>query len=306
MQTLPKLRIGLALGSGGARGWSHIGALRALNKLGIEPDVICGTSIGALVGGCYLTGHLDALEDWARSLTLFRMLRYVNFRIVRNGFIAGQRLFTEMERHIGDARIEELPVPFATASTDLNSGHEIWFTEGPVAPAIRASFSLPAFFDPAWIEHRWMIDGAMVNPVPISVCHALGAQIVIGINLNPSPPLRARPPGTGEIKAPFSALPAWTGTILRGGAKDRNGNDEPETPNLFNVMSSTLDIVQDRVTRSRMAAEPPDVHLLPKVAHIGILDFHMAADCIEAGETAVYQAEDELREAAKAAEEIVP
>lgn len=311
MSVLPKLRIGLALGSGGARGWAHIGVLRALDNLGIKPDVLCGTSMGALVGGLYLTGHLKDLEEWARRLTKLRMVRYLNFRMGRNGFIAGHRLFNEMEEAIGDTTFAELKTPFATVATDLNSGHEIWFTDGPLAPALRASFSLPAFFDPVWIENRWVIDGAMVNPIPISVCHALGAQIVIGINLNISPPLKNFIPQTRipEISA-FSALPAWTGTILRGGAKSKAAQTEvpgrdPDTPGLFGVMASTLNIVQDRVTRARMAADPPDVHILPKVGHIGILDFHTASECIDAGEAAVYQAEEELREAVTAAEAIV-
>lgn len=310
MSALPKLRIGLALGSGGARGWAHIGVLRALTNLGIRPDVLCGTSMGALVGGIYLTGRLDELEAWARRLTMLRMVRYLNIRIVRNGFIAGHRLFNEMEEAIGDQRFEDLPTPFATIATDLNSGHEVWFTQGELAPAIRASFSLPAFFDPVWIDNRWVIDGAMVNPVPISVCHALGAQVTIGINLNVSPPLKnlIRRTAAPEISG-FSPLPAWAGTILRGGAKGKDSESEgkgrhPNTPNMFGVMASTLNIVQDRVTRARMAADPPDVHILPKVGHIGILDFHTAAECIDAGEAAVYQAEEELRAAVRAAEAI--
>lgn len=312
MQALPKLRLGLALGSGGARGWAHIGALRALSKLGIKPDVICGTSMGALVGAYYLTDHLEELEDWAKRLTLLRMVRFLNFRIVRNGFIAGHRLFGEMDRTIGDLRFEDMPVPFAVIGTDLHSGHEIWFTHGPLVPAVRASFSLPAFFDPVWIENRWVIDGAMVNPVPVSVCHALGAQVVIGINLNVSPPLRSSGPrAAGANDAAFSALPAWTGTILRGGnTKNLETRDsairDPDAPSLFGVLSSTLNIVQDRVTRARMAADPPDVQILPKVGHIGILDFHTAAECIAAGETAIYQAEKELRDVMSVAEAFAP
>ena len=300
------------MGSGGARGWAHIGALRALSKLGIKPDVICGTSMGALVAAYYLTDHLEELEDWAKKLTLLRMVRYLNFRIVRNGFIAGHRLFGEMDRSIGELNFEDLPIPFAAIGTDLHSGHEIWFTHGPVVPAVRASFSLPAFFDPVWIENRWVIDGAMVNPVPVSVCHALGAQIVIGINLNVSPPIKScTPKAAGANDAAFAALPAWTGTILRGGnrvnlAERDAAVRDPDAPSLFGVLSSTLNIVQDRVTRARMAADPPDVQILPKVGHIGILDFHTAAECIEAGETAIYQAEKEIREIVSVAEAFVP
>lgn len=312
MQALPKLRLGLALGSGGARGWAHIGALRALSKMGIHPDVICGTSMGALVGAYYLTGHLDGLERWARKLTLLRMVRYLNFRIVRSGFVAGHRLFAELDHSIGTTTFDQLRVPFAVVGTDLKSGHEIWFTEGPLIPAVRASFSLPAFFDPVWIEHRWVVDGALVNPVPVSVCHAMGAQAVIGINLNVSPPIKGNGSRTADpSETAFSPLPAWTGTILRGGSRRHAVSRDslvrdPETPNLFAVLSSTLNIVQDRVTRARMAADPPDVHILPKVGHVGILDFHMAAECIGAGEAAVFQAEREIRDLVKAAVTLAP
>lgn len=306
MPALRKLRLGLALGSGGARGWAHIGALRALSKLGIEPDVICGTSMGALVGAYHLTGRLEELEIWAKRLTMLRMVRYLNFRIVRNGFIAGHRLFSEMDETLGASEFKDLPIPFATVATDLNSGHEIWFTDGPIVPAVRASFSLPAFFDPVWVDNRWVVDGALVNPVPVSVCHALGAQVVIGINLNVSPPLMSHGPKTaGANKGGFSALPAWTGTILNGGARgDLSDRDEavrdPDAPSLFGVLSSTLNIVQDRVTRARMAADPPDLNILPKVGHIGMLDFHTAEECIDAGEAAIHQAADELWEVVSA------
>lgn len=312
MTSRQKSAIGLALGSGAARGWAHIGVLRALSDLGVRPDVICGTSIGALAGGFYLSGHLAALEDWAKQLTKLRMFRYMDVGIRRNGLLSGHRLFSEMERFLQDDRIEDLPVPFATVATDLYTGHEVWLTEGRLVDAIRASFSLPGVFEPVAIDGRWVVDGAVVNPVPISVCHALGAEVIIAINLNtPSPGKNGRNGKHGKTgngshkKAPssFQAVPRWASTVLRRNgctpdAKDESANEPVEdAPSLVNVLASTLNIVQDRVTRSRLAAEPPDVNIVPKVGHIGLLDFDRAQEAIEAGAAAVYQAQAEIRDA---------
>ena len=308
------MRVGLALGSGAARGWAHIGALRALSDLDIHPDVICGTSMGGLVGGFHLAGHLTELEDWARALTKLRMVRYLDFGIARNGLIAGNRLFAEMERYLQDMTIESLPVPFAGVVTDLYTGHEIWLSKGRLVDAIRASFSLPGLFEPVKIEDRWVVDGAIVNPVPVSVCHALGAQIVIAINLN-TPVHRKSVAFNGPRAGSggFEPMPRWPSVILRrakafaengdsgnGSKKNgdkKNGDRPPDAPGLLTVMASTFNVVQDRVTRSRLAAEPPDVNIIPKVGDIGLLDFHRAKEAIEAGRTAIYQAEADIREA---------
>ena len=298
-----KIRVGLALGSGAARGWAHIGALRALDDLGIVPDVVCGTSIGALVGGFHVSDFFDELETWARNLSKLRMVRYLDFRVASNGMIAGNKLFAEMERQIGDMRIEDLPRPFAVVATDLYTGHEVWYAEGEMVPAIRASFSLPGLFEPVRVDDRWVIDGALVNPVPVSVCHALGAQIVIAVNLN-TPPNRSgkgmpEPPGAGRL----NPMPGWPNALLRKGAARLTGRDgeeaakEADSPSLVGVLASTLNLVQDRVTRSRLAADPPDVNIVPKIGHVGLLDFHMAAEGIEAGAAAVYQAESDIRDA---------
>ena len=334
MRGIPKLRIGLALGSGAARGWAHIGALRALDSLGIRPDIICGTSIGALVGGFYLAGDLDELESWSRRLTKLRMIRFLDFRVNGSGMIAGNRLFAEMERRLGDVDIADLGKPFATVATDLYTGHEVWLSKGSLAAAIRASFSLPGIFEPIRIDNRWVVDGALINPVPVSVCHALGADAVIAINLNSNPlkgaraQLDIREAKAGEIR------PAWSNVLLRGAtgryksvrsgskAKDgksgksgksgkvrKKGGDPDERiesrPSMMGVLTSTLNLVQDRVTRGRLAADPPDVCITPKVGHIGLLDFHTAADSIEAGANAVYQAEADIREALAVLEEVV-
>ncbi len=305
MRDRSKIRVGLALGSGAARGWAHIGVLQALGELGVKPDVICGTSIGALVGGFHLTGQLETLEHWTRRLNKLKLVRYLDVRLTGSGVIAGNRLFRELERTLSESEIESLPVPFAIVATDLHTGQETWLTEGPLAPAIRASFSLPGLFEPVRIDDRWLVDGALVNPVPVSVCHALGARIVIAVNLNATPMrLGGRSPIGGAEAGRHDPGASLIGGMLRPrglqfltGKMKKNADPEPEAPGLVSVLASTLNLVQDRVTRSRLAADPPDIHIVPKVGHIGLLDFHAASECIEAGAAAVYHVEAEIHEA---------
>ena len=299
-----KYRLGLALGSGAARGWAHIGALRALDDLGVRPDVVCGTSMGALVGGFYLSGHLAALEEWARSLTRLKVLRFMDISLNGSGLVRGKRLLSEMERVLGDLQVDELDRPFATVVTDLATGHETWLTEGRLIDAIRASFSLPAFFEPVMVQDRWVIDGALVNPVPVSVCHALGAQVVIAINLNVTTPTRkGRAPAPANGAHGMGVSAGLLETVLRGGRSGMPGSETGQNgngngmPSRIGVMAATLNIVQDRVTRSRLAADPPDVNIVPRVSNIGLLDLHTAADAIDAGKAAVYESESVIRDA---------
>ena len=195
----PRPRLGLALGSGAARGWAHIGVLRALEQAGIVPDIICGTSIGALVGGIHLAGHLDPLETWACELSRMRLVRLLDPRLSGGGLIGGDRLMGLIHANIGDIRIEDLAVSFAAVATDLGTGHEMWFQDGPLIDAMRASFALPGLFPPVWLGRQWLADGALVNPVPVSVCRAMGAQMVIAVNLNADIAGGFRRPASEEV-----------------------------------------------------------------------------------------------------------
>lgn len=289
-------RIGLALGGGVARGWAHIGALRALRRYGIEPDVVAGASVGALVGGVYLAGRLSALEEWARRLTKLRIASYLDLKLSSGGLIGGHHLVAEMKKYIGDIRIETLTTPFVAVATDLVTGHEIWLREGPLVESMRASFSLPGVFPPMHIDDKWLVDGALVNPVPVSVCRALGCDMVIAVNLSADIIGKARKPGAQiptaagfdlltllEAPAPHyvpppSALNALTRRIFK---RDYEG------PSLFGVMVSSFSIITDRVTRSRLAGEPPDVHITPRLGHIGLLEFDRADEAIAEGEASV-------------------
>jgi NTE family protein len=281
-------RIGLALGGGGARGWAHIGVLRALERAGIKPDVVCGTSVGALVGALALAGRLDALEDWVLGLNRFRLAGYLDFR-VRGGMISGNRLTAALREQLGDLTIEELPVPFACVATDLLTGHEVWLRQGNVVEMLRASFSLPGLFSPVEVDGRWLVDGALVNPLPVSVCRAMGARVVIAVNLNADPIGRIRMPGQRIARAiGFDLVPGHLqgrghglGSWLR-----RLFGREPDAPSLFGAMVQSLNILLDRVTRSRLAGEPPDVTISPRLGHIGLLEFDRAAEVIAEGSAA--------------------
>lgn len=299
-------RIGLALGGGVARGWAHIGVLRALKRYGIEPDIVCGSSVGALVGGVVLAGKLDALEEWARGLSRLKIAGYLDLRLRQGGgLIGGDKLVAEMRRHLGDTRIEELPVPFVATATDLVTGHEVWVQKGDLVDALRASFSLPGVFPPAQMDGRWLVDGALVNPVPVSCCRALGAQMVIAVNLSGDILGKARKPGaTVPTAAGFDLLklieeaPRETRSSFSIGALTRRiFRRDYEGPSVFGVMVSSLSIITDRITRSRLAGEPPDVHIAPRLGQIGLLEFDRADDCIREGELAVERVLPELHDA---------
>jgi NTE family protein len=292
-------RIGLALGGGGARGWAHIGVLKALARAGVEPDVISGTSVGALVGGLQLAGRLDVLEGWARGLTKLKIASYLDFR-VGGGMIGGHRLSAVLREHLGKATIEGLPKPFTCVATDLLTGHEVWLRKGDLVEMLRASFSLPGLFSPVEVDGRWLVDGALVNPLPVSVCRAMGAHVVIAVNLNADPVGRVRLPGQRIPRAAgFDVLqalpPSKTGFGVGSWLRSVFGR-EPDAPSLFGTMVQSLNILLDRVTRSRLAGEPPDVSISPRLGHIGLLEFDRAAEVIAEGEAATERTLAELGE----------
>ncbi|MBP2303117.1 patatin-like phospholipase family protein [Azospirillum picis] len=299
-------RVGLALGGGVARGWAHIGVLRALNRYGIEADIICGASVGALVGGMHLAGKLDELEGWTRALTRMKIVGYLDLRLRQGGgLISGDRLMAELRLHLGDVRIEELPCPYAAVATDLVTGHEVWLQRGELVDAMRASFSLPGVFPPVQVDGRWLIDGALVNPVPVSACRALGAQMVIAVNLAGDILGKARKPGASvPTAAGFDLLrlvdeemPEQRRAKGIGALSRRIFRRDYDGPSVFGVMVSSLGIVTDRITRSRLAGEPPDVHIAPRLGHIGLTEFDRADDCIREGEAAVERVLPDLHDA---------
>ena len=298
--------IGLALGGGAARGFAHIGVMRTLLAHGIVPNVVVGTSIGAVVGGAYAAGHLDTLEKWARGLQRRNILGYLDIRLNGSGLIGGEKLAAQLQASIGDALIEELPLKLATVATEVRTGHEIWLTHGRVIDAIRASYALPGIFAPVLVGDRWLVDGALVNPVPVSAARALGAEIVIAANLSsdifthsttiyahgaqPHEPVETE----GEAKPPKRRLGKFFSperTVKReffgGGGR----------PGISSVMVDAFNIMQDRITRARLAGDPPDLLITPRVGQIGWFDFHRAGDLIDFGARATERAIDSIQEA---------
>lgn len=293
--------IGLALGGGVARGWAHIGVLEVLLEEGLEPDIVVGSSIGALVGGSYLAGKFDELRDWSLSLTRRRMMSFLDFRLRGGGLLAGERLAKAMQPHLGDVRIENLPKPFVAVAAELATGHETWLREGELIPAIRASYALPGAFTPINIDGRWLIDGALVNPVPVSVCRALGARLVIAVGLHGDAfgSVIASPDRMDEDAGGGTALTLNKVRPERLVMRQLFGDHE-KAPGIGTVMLGALNLIMDRLGRSRLAGDPPDVFVIPKTAHIGLLDFAKAEELIGLGREAMIRELPVLRHAFQA------
>jgi NTE family protein len=289
---MKKCTIGIALGSGVARGWGHIGVLRVLESEGIVPDLVCGTSIGALIGAVYLGGTLPDLENWALKLTKARISRFFDFDFGQGGIIAGRRVLQILHPALLEAAVDQLRKPFVSVATDLNTGHEVWLREGSVVDALRASYAIPGLFPPVAVGSRWLVDGALVNPVPVSVCRALGAELTIAVNLN-ADVFGPAPAGEDALDLEQRDVAAEGSKLgfIREYFRRRNG-----TPSTFSVLARSLHIVQDRISRARLAADPPDVMIAPRLGHIGYLEFHRAEECIAAGEDAARQAVPRIRE----------
>lgn len=292
----PPPRIGLALGSGSARGWSHIGIIRVLEEAGITPDIVCGTSIGSLVGAAYADGQIERLEEWVRSLTWKGVVRLLDFTGA-GGLILGEKLFTFIRGHFHDKDIATLPKAFGAVATELVTGREVWLREGSMVDAVRASAALPGLFAPSQLDDRLLVDGALVNPVPVSLCRAMGADIVIAVDLNADLIGRHAKGADAPATATPNALSSVWDKLPRGFARLRNGSAAPKnTPSIFDVMSISLNIMQVRITRSRLAGEPADVLIRPRLADFALMDYHRAAPAIEEGERAARLALPEIKE----------
>lgn len=274
--------IGLALGSGSARGWAHIGVLRALQSAGIQPDVICGASVGAIVAAAYASNSLDRFEQWVTSLRMRDVMSFMDIRF-SGGMFKGEKLVAFFREHFDDSAIEDLPLPFAAVATALHTGNEVWLREGSLVDAVRASFALPGLFTPVRHQQQWLVDGGLVNPVPVSLARAMGADVVIAVDLNNDimdRHLRAPDPVPSPrwMQSLQENLSQWLPESLLG-----DDAAEPALPSMTNVMAASINIMQVRITRSRMAGDPPDVVIAPRLAYMGLLDFHRASEAMEVG-----------------------
>jgi len=298
-------RIGLALGSGSARGLAHIGVIQELRALGVVPSIVCGTSVGALVGAALACGRTHELGDWFSHMTWRDTLRYLDLSPVpKRGVGSASRLIAHLREQFGSPNIEELSTNFAAIATDLASGREIWIRQGDLWSAVRASMALPGLLSPSLIDGRWVVDGGLVNPVPVSVCRAMGADFIIAVNLNSDLSVRHQTRSkvnhgthaerdkadqgildriTNELrhKTP-PQLSQWLET-------NHAPSGDDDAPGIFTVVASAINIMQDRITRSRLAGEPADIVIAPRLSHIGLLDFDAATEAITEGRNAVRQ-----------------
>lgn len=344
--------IGLALGSGSARGWSHIGVIRELEKRGIKPDIVCGTSVGSIVAAAYASNQLDDLEAWVKTLEWRDVVGFMDLNFGGGGIFKGKKLFDYMKERFGESDIESLDRKFGAIATDVDSGLEVWLKEGKLLSAVRASISLPAIFTPVYRDDRWLVDGGLVNPVPVSLCRAMGADFIIAVDLNSdlldgtkSPEEIARiqseeeekiqeeserdkkkeangnseknpggdEPGTqteeGEQSEPNESQgekePSfWTAAknrITSGfwGSEIKesldNEKEKDERPSMIEMIAKSIDIMQIRITRSRMAGDPPDVLIRPRLGYMGLMEFHRAKEAIEEGKNAVERVDAMLK-----------
>ena len=292
-------KIGLALGSGASRGWSHIGIIKALLEAGIEPDIVCGTSVGAMIGGCYLAGNLQKLEHWVLDSTRKDVLKFFNVKWTQSGFVDSERLGKFLHENVAsrDLLIESLSKPYAAIATNLRNGREVWFQKGNMVHAITASMALPGLFPAVKHGDQWLVDGGLVDPVPVSVCRALGADVVIAVNLNSDivgkRNSKKAEPEPQQKKGVFHNLKKTTKEVSNTIFPDAEKNED--TPGSFVTITNSINIVQDRITRSRLAGDPAEVVISPKLSHIGMLEFHRAAEAIEEGERCVQIRLDEIR-----------
>jgi len=291
-----KPRIGLTLGSGSARGWAHIGAIRALEERGVKPDLVCGSSIGALVGAFYASGELDKLENWVTSLAWTKVIRLMDLTW-RGGLIRGNRIFNLFRATFEDRDISEMPVMYGAVATELTSGREIWLREGKVLDAVRASCAMPGLFTPVMRNDSMLVDGGLVNPVPVSMCRALGADLVIAIDLSWGKlgPYRNRARGKSAAGSADEGavaprdVPGWIGRVRTGWLErmKKKVKDEVTMPSIFEVFTTALDIVEMKVARSRLAGDPADVMITPLLPDFGTMEFHRATEAIAEGRAAV-------------------
>ncbi len=302
-------KIGLALGGGAARGWAHIGVLRALDEAGLKIGIIAGTSIGAVVGGCYAAGKLAELDTYVRMLTPSSVLRFIDLDLGGSGLMSGARLRRTFDRELAGIQIEDLAATFVAVATEIGTGREVWLNSGPLVSAIRASYALPGMFRPIQINGRWLMDGAFVNPVPVAVCRAYGASLVIAVNLHHSgisrtalTPLEATahetmadapPPAPEQKKGGIPMLRNLRHQVFGKG----NGDS---APGISRMLVEAFNITQDRIARARLAGDPPDLIITPRLGPMGLFDFHKANFAITEGYEATRRQLDELQRTANA------
>ncbi|EOV4170072.1 patatin-like phospholipase RssA [Yersinia enterocolitica] len=289
-------KIGLALGAGAAKGWAHIGVINALKKMGIKIDVVAGCSVGSLVGAAYASDHLDSMERWVRSFKYWDVIRLMDFSWRRSGLLRGERVFNAVNEIIEVQDIADCVLPFGSVVTNLTTGRELWLTEGDIKQAIRASCSMPGLFSPVWFGGYWLVDGAVVNPVPISLARAMGADRVIAVDLQHDAHLIQQEILSAQVPLEDKSADisdSWRGR-LRARITNLSSNSTKNAPSAMEIMSTSIQVLENRLKRNRMAGDPPDVLIQPYCPQISMLDFHRADEAIAAGQLAVEKCEEQL------------
>jgi NTE family protein len=287
--------IGLALGSGAARGWAHIGVLRILEREGISPSIVCGTSIGALVGAAYAAGQVERMHDWVKTLDWQAVMSLIDLKM-GGGLIEGSKLVDFFGQHFIDEGIERLEKKFACVATDLSDGNEIWLREGNVVDAVRASIALPGLFTPIFREGRLLVDGGLVNPIPVSLCRAMGAEIVIAVDLNwnlvgrrsriSGDEATTVTPGQSSTSLTNSIVEAIMSKLRPSSWLPLNTTNRSDLPSMLDVLATSLNIMQLQISENRLKNEPADLIIRPDLSGTAAMDFHRGAHAIKAGEQA--------------------
>jgi len=297
-------KIGLALGGGSARGWAHIGVIRALNEAGIDIDYIAGTSIGSVVGSVFASGNIKDLEEVAVRLDWKQIAYLFDVVLPKSGLIDGKKVAGFVRNHLRKSNIEELPIPFCAVSTDLDTGHEVVIRKGDIIEAVRASISIPGIFTPVRNNGRILVDGGLVNPVPVSVVREMGADFVIAVDLShgivgKKKSLQDTPHELGVAHSQkddqqrtekknrilealnnrlaaidFSAL-SWI----------KHSKGVEPLPSIFDVITSSINIMEAQISATRLKADPPDLLIQPNLSHIKFLEFNRASEAIAEGHT---------------------
>ena len=316
-------RVALALGAGGARGYAHIGVIDVLEQRGYEIISISGTSMGAVIGGLHAAGRLDAYSDWVRTLSQRDVLRLLDPSLTAPGAIRADKILAVVADLLGGARIEELPIAFTAVATDLLAGKEVWFQRGPVDAAIRASIALPSFISPVMLNGRLLVDGGLLNPVPVAATVASSADLTIAVSLSDAP---FTSPGTAPVHTTSEPLPSehrpdrvrdtvsnlldrdlmrtlasWLANQDGPGDRGEHGSgatdqqpgldqleeelfgEPPAGMRTVDVMRLSLQALQSVVTRYRLAGYPPDVLITIPKTSCRTLDFHRAEEMIALG-----------------------
>jgi NTE family protein len=327
MKRAKKPVIALVLGGGAARGWAHIGVIHELADMGVVPDMVVGTSVGSIVGGAYASGNLEQFERWISGLGRVDIIRLLDAKMTGGGFLQGNSLMSAIKKRIGDPKIEDLDIPFACVATELGTGREVWLREGSLLDACRASIALPGMFAPSRMkEDQLLLDGGLVNPVPVSLARAMGGDVVIAVNLNGDLIGRhffvhaAREELTdedserelAEIEEKDTMIAKWAAKMKTGFGVRLDSyisslrKKESPDPGLFDVIAGSVDIMQDRITRSRMAGEPPDIHITPRLSHVGLMEFDRADESIGEGREATRREREEILKLTRALEKKGP